>query len=93
MNFIRCKQPDSYFDPVLEFVAEEGLAVADSVIINNIPSGSKCRISGYGFKEYVSVDDGSIEVTFEYAGNYDILVTGPNFKEHIHCEAAPFNAV
>jgi len=93
MNFIRCKQPDSDFQPVLDYVKNEGIIVADSAIIENIPIGSKCRISGHGYKEYLSIDDGLLEVTFEYAGHYEILITGPDYKERIYCEAAPFNPV
>lgn len=93
MNFIRCKQPDNDFQPVLDFVAQEGLAVIDSIIIENVPVGSKCRVSGHGYKEYCVVDDGLLEITFEYAGHYEILITGTDYKERIYCEVAPFNAV
>jgi len=93
MNFIRCKQPDPDYQPVLDYAASEGITVADSIVINNIPSDGKCRISGHGYKEHFAVTDGSLEVTFEYAGHYEILITGTDYKERIYCEVAPFNAV
>ena len=93
MNFIRCKQADSDYQPLLDYAASEGAAIIDSIVINNIPTDGKCRILGNGYKEHFAVTDGSLEVTFEYAGHYEILITGTNYKERIHCEAAPFDTV
>ena len=93
MNFIRCKQTDSDYQQILDYAASQGIAVADSILINSIPSDGKCRILGHGYKEHFAVTDGSLEVTFEYAGHYEIFITGTDYKERIYCEAAPFHTV
>ena len=93
MKFVKCTQPDSDYQAVIDFVEQESIKVNESIVINDIPIGSQGRIKGHGHKEYFVIDDGFLEVTFEYAGCYEISVTAKDYQEVVYCEAAPFNAI
>jgi hypothetical protein len=93
MIFINCNQADESFNSVVEFVKDNELDVLDALYVNDIPADATCIIYSDSHKEFVAITDGSLELTFEYAGAYTVKVIAPGYKEVFDCEVAPFRTV
>ena len=93
MIFINCNQADESFNSVVEFVKDNELDILDALHINDIPAGATCIIYSEAHKEFVSITDSILELTFEYAGAYTVKIIAPGYKEVFDCEVAPFRTV
>tara|TARA_R110002096_G_scaffold309135_1_gene503620 strand:+ start:5649 stop:5930 length:282 start_codon:yes stop_codon:yes gene_type:complete len=93
MIFINCNQADESFRPLVEFVKDNEINVLKALLVNDIPAEAKCIIYSDAHKEFVAITDGSLELTFEYAGAYTVKIIAPGYKEVFDCEVAPFHPV
>ena len=93
MIFINCNQENFEFKPLVDFVRDNRLPFLDALIVTDIPPGAMCIINGNGYKEFVAINDGELNLTFEYAGSYTVKIIAENYKEVFTCESASFNAV